>query len=67
MLHRLLKPCPRCRGNHLLELKEENRNAIKCMQCGYFLLQSEMRFLFEDALAEDARRISTAASLTKAV
>jgi Zn ribbon nucleic-acid-binding protein len=61
MLHRLLKPCPRCRGNHLLELKEENRQIIKCMQCGYFLLRSEMRFLLEDTRPEHTRDGITAA------
>jgi Zn ribbon nucleic-acid-binding protein len=62
MLRRLLKPCPRCRGNHLLELEEENRHAVKCMQCGYFLLRSEMRFLAEDlVLEETADRNRTAA------
>src|SRR6266542_3453747 len=53
MLRQLLKPCPRCRGNHLLELKEEDRHAVKCMHCGYFLLKSEMRFLLEDTVLHE--------------
>ncbi len=61
MLRRLLKPCPRCRGNHLLELEEESRHAVKCMQCGYFLLRSEMRFLLEDTLPEKTRHLSNTA------
>jgi hypothetical protein len=55
MLRRLLKPCPRCRGNHLLELKEESRYAVKCMQCGYLLLRSELRFLLDDIVLDTSR------------
>ena len=62
MLRRLLKPCPRCRGNNLLELKEETRYAMKCVQCGYLLLTSEMRFLIEDTLPEKTRRLSKTAA-----
>jgi Zn ribbon nucleic-acid-binding protein len=61
VLHRLLKPCPRCCGKHLLELKEENRHAIKCMQCGHFLLRSEMRFLLDDSVLENKPRVTKAA------
>ncbi len=50
MLRRLLKPCPRWRGNHLLEFKDDNRHAVRCMQCGHFLLRTEMRFLLEDTV-----------------
>jgi Zn ribbon nucleic-acid-binding protein len=57
MLHRLLKPCPRCRGTHLLELKEDNRRAVKCMQCGYLLLMTETRFVAEDVVLEHSREL----------
>lgn len=62
MLRRWLKPCPRCRGNHLLEMKEDTRQAVKCMQCGYLLLADEIRFLAEDLVLEKtADRNRTAA------
>lgn len=61
MIRRLIKPCPRCRGNHLLEMSEESRHAVKCMQCGYFLLRNEMRFLLEDAFLQSGRHINKAA------
>jgi Zn ribbon nucleic-acid-binding protein len=54
MLRRWLKPCPRCRGNHLLELKDDTRHAVKCMQCGYLLRLEEIRFLVEDVVLENA-------------
>jgi len=50
MIRRWLKPCPRCRGNHLLEVKDDCRHAVRCMQCGYLLLFGEIRFLIEDAV-----------------
>jgi Zn ribbon nucleic-acid-binding protein len=48
MIRRWLKPCPRCRGNQLLELHEESRHVVRCMDCGYLLLTTETRFLTED-------------------
>ena len=54
MLRRWLKPCPRCGGNHLLEMKDDSRHAVKCMQCGYLLLRDEIRFLIEDVVLEEA-------------
>jgi Zn ribbon nucleic-acid-binding protein len=59
MMRRLLRPCPRCRGTHLLELKEDGRHVVRCVACGYYLQQREIRFLNEDAApafsAEKAR------------
>ena len=52
MLRRWLKPCPRCRGNHLIEMKEEAFHAVKCVQCGYLLSSDEIRFLLEDMIFE---------------
>jgi hypothetical protein len=62
MLRRWLKPCPRCHGNHLLELKDDTRHAVRCMHCGYLLLADEIRFLIEDIVLEKtAGRNRTAA------
>ena len=62
MLRRWLKPCPRCRGNHLLEMKDAGRHIVKCVECGYLLLPDEIRFLVKDVvLEESAGRRRTAA------
>jgi phage FluMu protein Com len=53
MMRRWLKPCPRCRGNHLLETRDDARRAVRCMQCGYLLLLDEIRFLIEDIVLEN--------------
>jgi len=50
MMRRWLKPCPRCRSNHLLETKDDCRHAVRCKQCGYLLLLDEVRFLIEDVV-----------------
>lgn len=52
MLRPWLKPCPRCRGNHLLETRADARRAVRCMQCGYLLLSDEIRFLTEDVVLD---------------
>lgn len=54
MLRRWLKPCPRCRDNNLLEMKNNSRRVVMCMQCGYLLLRDEIRFLVEDVVLEKA-------------
>jgi Zn ribbon nucleic-acid-binding protein len=53
MLRRWLKPCPRCRGNHLLEMKDDTHHAVRCMQCGYLLLPDQIRFLAEDVVLKN--------------
>lgn len=53
MLCRLLKPCPRCRGDHLIEMLEDWTHVVKCVQCGYLLRPEEIRFLFEDGLRQE--------------
>jgi len=53
MLRRWLKPCPRCRGNHLLETKDDTRHTVRCMQCGYLLLPDQIRFLAEDIVLKN--------------
>jgi Zn ribbon nucleic-acid-binding protein len=60
MLRRWLKACPRCRGNHLLELRDDNRRTVKCMQCGYLLLADEIRFLIEDVVLESTTQRTAA-------
>jgi phage FluMu protein Com len=50
MTRRWLKPCPRCRGNHLLETRDDARRAVRCTHCGYLLLLDEIRFLIEDVV-----------------
>jgi len=52
MTRRWLKPCPRCRGNHLLETRDDARRAVRCTHCGYLLLLDEIRFLVEDTVLE---------------
>jgi hypothetical protein len=51
-MRRWLKPCPRCRGNHLLETKDDCRRGLRCTQCGYMLLLDEVRFLIEDVVLD---------------
>jgi hypothetical protein len=48
MIKRWLKPCPRCRATHLLEMLDELRHGMRCMQCGHELTWLEMRCVIED-------------------
>jgi hypothetical protein len=62
MIKRWLKPCPRCRGNHLLEATDGHRRLVRCMQCGYLLLKSETRFLYEETLRQTAATVDRTAA-----
>ena len=59
MLRRLLKACPRCRGTHLIELKDADNHAVRCVMCGYLLQDDEIRLLNE-VLVRAAIPVSTA-------
>ena len=51
MLRRWLKPCPRCRDNHLLEMKGSGLVAVRCVHCGYTLNSDEVRRLLESSVS----------------
>jgi hypothetical protein len=52
MMRCWLKPCPRCRAEYLLEMKQDGEPAVVCPECDYRLLPDEIRFLVEDVVLE---------------
>lgn len=54
MMRCWLKPCPRCRAKHLLEVRQDGERAVECRECDYHLVPKEIRFLVEDIVFEIA-------------